>query len=188
MVPNDGSIKDVLAEAKKYLQPEWGISGPLRALEVSESRIIKQYRPDHPVRGLACFNKANIFFHCVRVEADPDSAALPADHRVMEIFHCDRSSQQAFAQPLLLSIAPGEKSGSIKQRCKSKLQVPDSEFKSWRLVRCSKTGTNRVHLKDDEPWDTDASADFRLCLEHVHPNPANASRQSRHNKPLTIKA
>eukprot|EP00435_Cladocopium_sp_Y103_P065597 s17_g27.t1 len=52
--------------------------------------------------------------------------------RLIEIFHCDRSSQQAFAQPFLLLVAPGEKSGSIKQRCKAKLQVPDSEFKSWR--------------------------------------------------------
>lgn len=27
-------------------------------------------------------------------------------------------------------------------------QVPDSEFKSWRLVRCTKNGSSRVHLKD----------------------------------------
>ena len=63
-------------------------------------------------------------------------------------------SPEAFAQPLLLALAPGEKSGSIKTRCKTKLRVPDSEFKSWRLVRCGRTG--KVHLKDDESWDSDA--------------------------------
>ncbi|CAE8700172.1 unnamed protein product, partial [Polarella glacialis] len=121
-VPNDGNVTDVLAEATGHLQPEWGISGPLRALEVSDCRLNKVYRPDHPVRGLACFTKANIFYHSIRVEADPDSAHLPAGHRLVDIFHCDRSSQQAFGQPLLLALAPGEKSGSIKQRCKVKLQ------------------------------------------------------------------
>jgi len=141
--------------------------------------------PDHPVRGLACFCRANIFFHCVRIEADQEPAP---GQRLIEIFHCDRSSQQAFAQPFLLLVPPGEKSGSIKQRCKAKLQVPDSEFKSWRLVRCSKSGSSRVHLKDEDPWDAEVQ-DPRLCLEHVHPNPLNSlSRQSRHNKPLTIKA
>jgi len=184
-VPNDGNVTDVLAEATGHLQPEWGISGPLRALEVSDCRLNKVYRPDHPVRGLACFTKANIFYHSIRVEADPDSAHLPAGHRLVDIFHCDRSSQQAFGQPLLLALAPGEKSGSIKQRCKVKLQVSESEFKSWRLVRCSKSGSGRLHLKDDESWDADA-VDPRLCLEHVHPNPV--SNRSRHNKPLTIKA
>ncbi|CAE7645949.1 UBP12, partial [Symbiodinium pilosum] len=185
-VPNDGNISDVLSEAQGLLKPEWGISGPLRALEVSESRLHKLYRPDQPVRGLACFSRANIFYNSVRIEADREN--LGTGQRLMEIFHCDRSSQQAFAMPLLMTVTNAEKSGSIKQRCKDKLQVPDPEFKSWRLVRCSRTGSNRIHLKDDEPWDGEAS-DPRLCLEHVHPNPMNAlSRQSRHNKPLTIKA
>lgn len=183
-VPNDGNVQDVLTEAQRHLKPEWGITGSLRALECADSRLHKVYRPDHPVRGLACFCRANIFFHCVRIEADQE---LTPGQRLIEIFHCDRSSQQAFAQPFLLLVAPGEKSGSIKQRCKAKLQVPDSEFKSWRLVRCSKSGSSRVHLKDEDPWDADV--DPRLCLEHVHPNPLNSlSRQSRHNKPLTIKA
>lgn len=183
-VPNDGNVQDVLTEAQRHLKPEWGITGSLRALECADSRLLKVYRPDHPVRGLACFCRANIFFHCVRIEADQE---LTPGQRLIEIFHCDRSSQQAFAQPFLLLVAPGEKSGSIKQRCKAKLQVPDSEFKSWRLVRCSKSGSSRVHLKDEDPWDADV--DPRLCLEHVHPNPLNSlSRQSRHNKPLTIKA
>jgi len=184
-VHEDGNISDVLAEAQKFLKPEWGISGPLRALEMLESRLQKLYRPDHPVRGLACFSRANIFFNSVRIEADSDSPGT--GQRIMEIFHCDRSSQQAFAFPLLMTVAIGEKAGSIKHRCKKKLKVPDSEFKSWRLVRCLRTGS-RVHLKDDEPWDGESS-DARLCLEHVHPNPVNTlSRQSRHNKPLTIKA
>lgn len=188
-VPNDGNVQDVLTEAQRHLKPEWGISGSLRALECADGRVHKILRPDHPVRGLGCFTRANIFFHCVRVEADPDGPAGPGQ-RLMEIFHCDRSSQQAFAQPLLLMVTSGEKSGAIKQRCKARLQVPDSEFKSWRLVRCTKNGSSRVHLKDEETWDGDfAIGDPRLCLEHVHPNPLNSlSRQSRHNKPLTIKA
>ena len=185
-VPNDGNVQDVLAEAQRHLKPEWGISSPLRAIECADARVNKVYRPDHPVRGLASYCRGNIFFHCLRIEAD--QVGTPGQ-RLMEIFHCDRASQQAFGQPLLMMIAAGEKSGSIKQRCKAKLQVPDAEFKSWRLVRCSKSGSSRVHLKDDEAYDVDGASDLRLCLEHVHPNPLNSlSRQSRHNKPLTIKA
>lgn len=185
-VPSNGTVSDILAEAKKSLNPEWGITGALRVLEVSESRLTKIYRPEASVRALACFNKSNIFYNCLRVEADPETGTLPDGHRLVEIFHCDRQSQQAFAQPLLLGLAPGEKAASLKQRCKAKLQVPDSEFKAWRLVRCGRSG--RTHVKDDEAWDAETSVESKICLEHVHPNPTNnLARQSRYNKPLTIK-
>jgi len=182
---NQDTIQDVLAEAKKHIDPAWGITGVLRVLEVCESRVVKLCRPETPIRSLACFNKSNMFYNCLRVEADPDTMT-PEGHRLMEIYHCDRQSQQAFAQPLLLALAPGEKSGSVKARCKAKLQVPDSEFKSWRLVRTGRTG--KLHMKDDEPWDADSASEGKLCLEHVHPSPTNSlGRQSRYNKPLTIK-
>mmetsp|Transcript_129327 Transcript_129327/g.322393 ORF Transcript_129327/g.322393 Transcript_129327/m.322393 type:complete len:1329 (-) Transcript_129327:246-4232(-) len=184
-VPNNGTVQDIINESQQHLQPQWGISGPLRVLEVSEGRLHRHYRPDAQVLSLACFNRSNIFYNCLRVEADPDSN-LPEGHTLLEIYHCDRQSQQAFAQPILLAVAPGEKSGSIKNRCKMKLQVPDAEFKSWRLVRCART--NRTHLKDDEAWDSETASDAKLYLEHVHPNPTSSSRQSRYNKPLTIKA
>jgi len=181
-VSNNGLVSDIIEEAQKKLDPKWGIAGALRVLEVSESRLYKLHRPDTSVRTLACYNKSNIFYNCLRIEADTDPAGKCA-----EIYHCDRQSQQAFAQPLLLALAPGEKSGSVKARCKAKLQVPDAEFKSWRLVRCSRGGA-RTHLKDEEAWDSDASTEAKLCLEHVHPNPTNSlTRQSRYNKPLTIK-
>jgi len=185
-VPNTGTISDLLVEAKKHIQAEWGLSGPLRVMEVVDSRLHKLYRPETLVRSLVCFNKANVFFHCLRIETDSE-LEHSHDGKLIEIFHCDRQSQQAFAQPLLLVAQPGEKSGSLKARCKTKLQVPDSEFKSWRLVRCARTG--KTHLKDDEPWDADPPVDAKFCLEHVHPNPTNSlARQSRYNKPLTIKA
>jgi len=185
-VPSSGTVQDVLLEAKKHVQSDWGVTGNLRLLEVVESRLHKLCKPETLVRSLACFSKSNIFYHCLRVEAD-DAGTMPEGHKLIEIFHCDRQSQQAFAQPLLLAVTPSEKSGSIKARCKTKLQVPDAEFKSWRLVRCTRTG--KTHLKDDEPWDSDPSSDAKLCLEHVHPNPTNSlARQSRYNKPLTIKA
>lgn len=184
-VPNNGTVQDIINEASKHATPQWGITGPLRVLEVAEGRLHRHYRPDAPVRSLACFNRSNIFYHCLRVEADTD-ANMPEGHVLLEIYHCDRQSQQAFAQPLLVPVSPGEKAGSIKTRCKTKLQVPDSEFKSWRLVRCARSV--RTHLKDEEAWDAEQWADAKLYLEHVHPNPTSSlARQSRYNKPLTIK-
>merc|ERR1740121_1029737 len=155
-------------------------------MEVMEGRLQKVYKPDVPVRSLACFGKSNIFYHALRIEAD-DSARIPEGSKLVEIFHCDRQSQQAFAQPLLLIAAAGDKAGSLKARCKEKLNVSESEFKSWRLVRIG-TRAGRTHLKDDEPYDADPSPEAVLCLEHVHPNPNSSNaRQSRYNKPLTIK-
>jgi len=194
-VSETSTMKEVLAEAAQHLRPEWGIAPPLRALEVADGRLHKLWRPEMPVRSrehasesLACFNKANILYHCLRVEADGDAVRAAAQgHRMIEIFHSDRQSQQAFAQPILIPVAAGEKSGSLKNRCKDKLRVPEQEFRSWRLVRCS-SRAGRTHLKDDEPFDQDASGDARYCLEHVHPNPTSSfARQSRYNKPLTIK-
>ena len=61
-VAEDGNVQDVLTEAQRHLKPEplgqqpvkqsvkqsvklrWGISGSLRALECTESRIHKIYR------------------------------------------------------------------------------------------------------------------------------------------------
>jgi len=196
-VPGNGTVQDVLQEAQAALQSEWGtqvalqsewgIQGPLRALEVVDGRLHKLYRPEHLVRLLTCCGKSNVLYHCLRVEADPDGARVGEGQRLLEIFHCDRQSQRAFAQPLLLAAAPGEAAGSLKARCKERLRVPDAEFKSWRLVRCGGR-TGRAHLKDDEPWDSDASPDARLCLEHVHPNPTGSlARRAGYSKPLTIK-
>merc|ERR1711959_826736 len=103
-------------------------------------------------------SRTNIFFHCLRVEAEED---VPADHELVEIFHCDRQTVQAFGQPFLLPVLPGEKAGAVKSRCKTKLQVSDGEFKSWRLVRVGRAA-GRLHLKDDEPWDLDAAPEDRL--------------------------
>jgi hypothetical protein len=184
-VQNSGTAGDVLAEAKRHLQPEWGIAGPLRLLEVSDCRLHRFHKPDTPVSTFACFNKSNIFYHCLRVEADDTASMSDPSYRQIEIFHCDRQSQQAFAQPILMSVQSGERALSIKNRCKAKLQVPEGEFKSWRLVRCR---TRKTHLKDDEAWDSDGAGESHLCLEHVHPNPTSSLvRQSRYNKPLTIK-
>merc|ERR1719163_1231102 len=72
---SDGTVADILAEAARQLQPEWGIKEPLRLLEVTESRLHKLHSNTNttPVSSLQCFNKANIFYHCLRVESD-DSA------------------------------------------------------------------------------------------------------------------
>merc|ERR1712110_1363224 len=173
----------LLNEAAKHMKPEWGIDGPLRLLEIADGRIFEIYRPDTAIRSLQCLTKGNIFYHSLRVEADPENAFRPAPDggKLLDIFHCDRQSQQVFGQPFLLSAAPGEKAASLKARIKAKLRVPDAEFKSWRLVRAGRT--QKSHIKDDEAWDADPSADTRLCVDHSHPNPCGRlARQSRHNK------
>jgi len=186
-IPVSSTVQDVLTEAATHLRPEWGISGQLRCLEVIDGRLHKIHRPESSVRSLACFGKSNMLFHSLRVEADPESGRISDGHKLIEILHTDRHTQTAFGQPVLLAAGPGEKVVSLKNRCKEKLRVPDQERKFWRLVR---TGTRlgRQHLKDDEPWDADPSPDGKLCLEHVHPNPASrVSTQSRYNKALHIK-
>jgi len=107
-VSHSGLVSDALTAARKHNRPEWGITGPLRVLEVVESRLHKLFAPDAMVRSMACFSKSNIFYHCLRVESDIDAESMPDGHKLIEIFHCDRQSQQAFAQPLLLTTAPGE--------------------------------------------------------------------------------
>jgi len=187
MVPANGTVQDIMTEAARHLNPAWGITAPLRVLETVEGTLSKQYGPEVATNTLTCFHRPNIFYHCLRVESDAETANGDDADVLLEIYHCDRASQQAFAQPLLLPVSRGEKSGSIKKRCKDKLQVPDTEFKSWRLVRMIRT--TRTHLKDDEAWDSEIITDAKFYLEHVHPNPtSNLARQSRYNKPLTIKA
>jgi len=179
-----GTVEDLLRAAEPHIEPEWKISGPLRAMEVIDG-MATLWRPTDPLRNLHCYRKDNILYHAVRIEADLDAATMSQDDRLIEVYHCDRSSQQAFGQPLFLPAVPGEKAGSFKNRCKERLGVPENEFKTWRLVRTGQRA-GRQHLKDDDPLDSESGLDNRICLEHVHPNPSYA-RTSRYNKPLTIK-
>lgn len=182
--PGSGTVEDLLRAAEPLIEPEWKISGPLRAMEVIDG-MATLWRPTEPLRSLHCYGKYNVLYHAVRIEADPDTATMSPDDRLIEVYHCDRSSQQAFGQPLFLPAAPGEKAGTFKSRCKERLGVPENEFKTWRLVRTGQRA-GRQHLKDDDPLDSESGLDNRICLEHVHPNPSYA-RTSRYNKPLTIK-
>ncbi|CAE7717255.1 UBP12 [Symbiodinium sp. CCMP2592] len=182
--PGSGTVEDLLRAAEPHIEPDWKISGPLRAMEVIDG-MATLWRPTEPLRSLHCYGKYNVLYHAVRIEADPDTASMSPDDRLIEVYHCDRSSQQAFGQPLFLPAAPGEKAGTFKNRCKERLGVPENEFKTWRLVRTGQRA-GRQHLKDDDPLDSESGLDNRICLEHVHPNPSYA-RTSRYNKPLTIK-
>lgn len=188
-VQHSGTVHDIIQEARRNAQlRDFNLSGPLRILEVADSRIHKNYSLDSPVRNLLCYNKYNFFYHCLRVEADVDVDARHTStsegHKLIEIFHYDRQRQQPFAQPFYLTVTPSEKVSSIKLRCKEKLNVPDAVFKSWRLVRI---GCNsRIQLKNDDAWDVAASMGMTFCFEHSHPNPISVARQGRYNKPLTI--
>eukprot|EP00405_Crypthecodinium_cohnii_P010812 CAMPEP_0206428752 /NCGR_PEP_ID=MMETSP0324_2-20121206/5850_1 /ASSEMBLY_ACC=CAM_ASM_000836 /TAXON_ID=2866 /ORGANISM="Crypthecodinium cohnii, Strain Seligo" /LENGTH=1228 /DNA_ID=CAMNT_0053894337 /DNA_START=227 /DNA_END=3913 /DNA_ORIENTATION=+ len=180
-----GTIQEVLDSASEIVEanPTWGIRTPLRVFEVSDGRLYQKVcKARAYINSLSCVGRSNIFYHSLRVEEDPEANGPPPDTNLWEIAHCDRHSQQTFGQPVLLPLGKGEKSGSIKARCKEKLQVPDSEFKSWRLVRFSRG--IRVHLKDDEAWDSEP--DCKLYLEHATSG-NTAARQSRFNKPLTIR-
>ncbi|CAE7220777.1 UBP12 [Symbiodinium pilosum] len=179
-----GTVEDLLRAAEPHIEPDWKISGPLRAMEVIDG-MATLWRPTDPLRTLNCYGKYNVLYHAVRIEADLDTASMSPEDRLVEVYHCDRSSQQAFGQPLFLPAAPGEKAGSFKTRCKERLGVPENEFKTWRLVRTGQRA-GRQHLKDDDALDSESALDSRICLEHVHPNPSYA-RTSRYNKPLTIK-
>merc|ERR1712137_1447729 len=127
VIPNNASIADILAEAKRQLRPEWSMSGVLRLLEVADGRLMQLHRSEASARSLICLNKANIFYNSVRVEVDTD-LNIPAGSTLIEVFHCDRNSQQAFAQPLLMTIGAGETAKNIKNRIRSKLNVPEQEF------------------------------------------------------------
>jgi hypothetical protein len=183
VVPNVATPADILTEAKRHIRPDWNMNGPLRALEIVDGSIARLFRAD--TRGMLS-SKPNIFYHSVRIESDLESVP-PPDHTQLEVYHCDRSTQQAFGQPFVLTVAPGELCKAIKARIRTKLNVPDQEFKSWRLAKCM--GARKTHLKDEEPWDSDQVVDVKqLCLEHVHPNPTSSlQKTSRHNKPLMIK-
>lgn len=180
----NSTVQDLLTAVAPKIQPEWKISGPLRAMEVIDG-LATLYRTTDLLRNLQCSAKLNILYHAIRVEADLDTESMSPDDHLIEVYHCDRSSQQAFGQPFFLPAAPGEKVGSFKNRCKEKLGVPENEFKSWRLVRIGQR-SGRQHLKDDETLESENGLEVRLCLEHVHPNPSSA-RTSRYNKPLIIK-
>merc|ERR1719321_1003848 len=117
----NANVADVIEEARKQIDPKWGLRGNLRVFEVSDGRLQRIHSPEHSVRSLNTFNRRNVFFNCLRIEVGDNDP--PSHQTFMEIFHCDRQSQQAFGQPLLMPLSAGEKSAAVKSRCKEKLKV-----------------------------------------------------------------
>lgn len=201
------AIQDAMEEARRRMRPEWGIgaqpSRGLRLVEVSDFRMrdpsgSNQVIPlpsQGQVDSLGVFGKGNALFHSVRLESgdEPGPTDGPQAVQSVEFIHSDRQSNggQLFGQPFLMQVQQGELVSRLKQRVKAKLQVPDGEFKTWRWCSQKGTGANapKQLMKDEDRWD-DPRGEARVCLEHSHPCPSQCSgltRQSRYNKPLTIK-
>jgi len=162
-------VRDLLAEAWKQIQPMLSSdhqgTKKLRLLEVLSYKISSVQDEMTPIDYLTpqakTYRIEEIPGDQVSVEGDPDKLLIPCAH-----FHKDLYA--TFGTPFLLLIRQGESFTSVKERIRTKLDVPEKEFEKWRFcVICH----GRVEYFHDEN-------DYVINLSNFQPRPISAVTQT----------
>lgn len=131
LYPNkNGSVVDLLEEARKQVDLSDSGSGRLRLLEVISCKITNVQREDVQ---LECLNAANTKTY--RIEEIPkDELELADDELLIPVAHFHKEVFSTFGVPFLLKIKHREPFSRVKERIQRKLDIPDKEFEKYKFA------------------------------------------------------
>ncbi|XP_015785155.1 ubiquitin carboxyl-terminal hydrolase 7 [Tetranychus urticae] len=131
LYPNkNGTVAELLSEARKQIEPSEDGSGQLRLLEVSSNRITTTHGEDIQ---LECLNPVgNKIF---RIEEIPkDELVKESGDFLIPVAHFQKEVYHTFGTPFLLKLRNGEPFSAVKERIQKKLDVPDKEFEKFKFA------------------------------------------------------
>lgn len=171
LYPNkNGTVADLLAEAKQHCKLATNGSGQLRLLEIQSHKIFSICRTD---LRIDCF--ANTHTKTFRVEEiPPDQLQVAENEMLVPVGHYQKEPYSAFGNPFLLKVKDGETFEAVKERIQSYLDVSDKEFEKYRL---SVVFNGRAKYLDEENIKVIKLKDFTSQT----PSSENAGQQ--HAKP-----
>ncbi|XP_044758285.1 ubiquitin carboxyl-terminal hydrolase 7 isoform X2 [Coccinella septempunctata] len=182
LYPNkNGTVADLLEEAKKQIEFADGSTGKLRLTEVNCNKVAMGPKEDTPLDTLSMV-AAKIW----RIEEVPkDELNLQEDEMLISCAHFHKEVFSTFGTPFLIKIKQGETFAKVKERIQKKLCVPEKEWEKFKFAIVS-MGKSQ-YINEDEyvvnfsdfrllPNQTGSSRPW-LGLDHVN----KAPKRSRYN-------
>lgn len=127
-VDKNGTVEDLLNEAKKEISFDTGSTGCLRLLEVMTNRIVDIFPPEKPVSELYPQRVYRV------EEVKTEEMDLKLNESLIPVAHFQKAPHNVFGIPFLLKIEDGENLSKIAERVQSLLEIGEKEFDKWRFA------------------------------------------------------
>ncbi|KAK9885250.1 hypothetical protein WA026_010749 [Henosepilachna vigintioctopunctata] len=182
LYPNkNGTVADLLEEAKKQIEFSEGSTGKLRLTEVNCNKVTIGPKEDTPLESLTVAGTKTW-----RVEEIPrDELNLQEDEMLISCAHFHKEVFSTFGTPFLIKVKQTEAFAKVKERIQKKLCVPEKEWEKYKFAIVS---MGKAQFINEDEY-TVNFADFRLLpnqtgssrpwlgLDHVN----KAPKRSRYN-------
>ncbi|XP_030755284.1 ubiquitin carboxyl-terminal hydrolase 7 isoform X3 [Sitophilus oryzae] len=131
LYPNkNGTVADLLDEAKKQIEFSEGSTGKLRLTEVNCNKISMGPKEDTLLESLGIVNTK-----VYRIEEVPrDELILADDEMLISCAHFHKEAFSTFGVPFLIKIKQGEPFSKVKERIQKKLAVPEKEWEKFKFA------------------------------------------------------
>lgn len=185
LYPNkNGTVADLLEEARKQVTLTENGSAKLRLLEIISYKILCVQREDVPLDSLNVAGSKTF-----RIEEIPvDELHLADDEMLIPIAHFHKETFSTFGAPFLLKAKQGESFLKLKDRLQKKLEVIGKEYEKYKFAIVTlgraqflpEDTEYTVNLQDFRPHPQPGSSMQTrpwLGLEHVN----KAPKRSRYN-------
>ncbi|KAL7638741.1 UNVERIFIED_CONTAM: hypothetical protein RMT77_010274 [Armadillidium vulgare] len=182
LYPNkNGTVADLLAEARKQVTLSENGSGKLRLLEISSNKVVMIPTESASLETLSVGSTRSY-----RIEEIPsDELHLNEDEMLIPVGHFHKEAFSTFGIPFLLKVKQGEQFSHLRDRIQKKLDVPDKEYEKYRfaIILMGKanflTDEDIVNLNEFKPHSGQNSLPTKpwLGLEHIN----KAPKRSRYN-------
>jgi len=182
LYPNkNGTVADLLHEARKQVTMSENGSAKLRLVEISSYKIASVPGESVTLDALSTAGTRSYRIEEIPVEelqSGEDELLIPVAHFHKEIF-------STFGIPFLFKIKQGELFSHVRDRIQKRLDVPDKEFEKYRfaIVMMGRptfiTEDEPVNLSDFRPHPTQTSLPAKpwMGVEHIN----KAPKRSRYN-------
>ncbi|KFB47954.1 hypothetical protein ZHAS_00016021 [Anopheles sinensis] len=192
LYPNkNGTVRDLLEEARKVIEFGEASTKQLRISELSKNRLSPGPADDTPLDQLHDYTEnpfvqkssiGNQIMYRIEEVAE-DEVALGESEMLVPVLHFTKDISSVFGIPFFIRAVQDETYASLKERMKKKLAVSDKEWEKYRLAII----TEHIDYIDDEMIQinlemfrgdrTDPHSRTFLGLEHINKN----TKRSRFN-------
>lgn len=182
LYPNkNGTVVDLLHEARKQVTLSENGSGKLRLVDVSSYKIGSTPSENMSLDALSTGGTRSY-----RIEEIPkEELHIAEDEMLISVAHFHKEIFSTFGIPFHFKIKEGERYSEVRDRIQKRLDVPDKEFEKYKfaiVVMGRPTFINDddvVNLQDFKPHPSQTSIPAKpwLGLEHVN----KAPKRSRYN-------
>ncbi|XP_076275615.1 ubiquitin-specific protease 7 isoform X2 [Rhynchophorus ferrugineus] len=164
LYPNkNGTVADLLEEAKKQIEFSEGSTGKLRLTEVNCSKLSMGPKEDTSLENLGTAT-AKVY----RIEEIPrDELVLTDDEMLISCAHFHKEVFSTFGIPFLIKVKEGEPFAKVKERIQKKLAVPEKEWEKFKFAIVS-LGRPQVIPEDEY---TVSLSDFGIMQAQSYSRP-----------------